>query len=687
MIVRQGDERTDGLTRAFRGIGAPGGWGQGGQGAAPLLTCGRFVGLVELGRGASSVVYEAYEPVAERRVAIKVFAWGIPTEMADREACVLARLEGARCPTLLERGRTRDGRDYLAMTLVPGAISVADWIEARQAGAGLGARVDAWGFVRGAASALASLHERGVVHRDIKPSNLLIDARGGVWVIDLGLAKGVGDASGGTSHGDRLGTVGYTSPEQRSSPSDVTPSADIYALGRVLSLIRPERDAPRWSRLIDRMIEDDPARRPADAPGLCSILEALHRRRARRGRYLLGFVAALATAMAVRVIEGGVAPASRDGDRMLIAIEHALDNAEQDGRLMPGEVGRALTGTLASDPKLGLGLGGIALAMYLERVEAYEEALEVALGVAGEDDPVVSPRARALAGRLRHRLGDLTGARSELEQAVGELGPGWPRASLWLSAVLIDQGDLAGASALIDLAGQDAADARDREDVELSRAYLAEVSGHARGAIGAYERALALRRQRVHPESLGIASLTSRLGTMLAEAGDTARAEALLDESLRIRAAHEQTRPTQAAHAHASLAHALIGWGRADEAVVQFGMAIELYERSLGPEHVFVGKVRSGLARSLVEAGRYDEAEAEARRALSVLAAARGAGHWEYANAQRHLAAALHGLGRSGEACSLLAEAISTLRTADAPRRVREGTLADAAEIGCDVTR
>ena len=36
------------------------------------------------------------------------------------------------------------------------------------------------------------MHARRVIHRDIKPANLFLGRTGEVWVLDLGIAKGIG---------------------------------------------------------------------------------------------------------------------------------------------------------------------------------------------------------------------------------------------------------------------------------------------------------------------------------------------------------------------------------------------------------------------------------------------------------------------------------------------------------------
>ncbi len=88
-----------------------------------------------------------------------------------------------------------------------------------------------------AARGLEHAHEQGVIHRDVKPANLLLDSKGSIRLLDMGLAlvKADDDESLTVANNENvLGTADYLAPEQALNSHKVDHRADIYGLGCTL---------------------------------------------------------------------------------------------------------------------------------------------------------------------------------------------------------------------------------------------------------------------------------------------------------------------------------------------------------------------------------------------------------------------------------------------------------------------
>jgi serine/threonine-protein kinase len=193
---------------------------------------GRYALQGELDHGGMGVVYRAHDAWLERDVALKVIRAGAearPEEVERffREARAAAALDHPNIVRILDIG-TAAGCPYYTMALAPGGSlkrHAGRYAEPRAAAA----------LVERVARAVGAAHARGVVHRDLKPSNILLGENGEPLVADFGLAKLAGAATRMTRTGRVLGTPAYMAPEQAAGRSaDVTPAADVWALGVVL---------------------------------------------------------------------------------------------------------------------------------------------------------------------------------------------------------------------------------------------------------------------------------------------------------------------------------------------------------------------------------------------------------------------------------------------------------------------
>ena len=148
----------------------------------PPHTLGHYAVLGVLGSGGMGVVYEAYDPLLERRVAIKRLHDCRHDRRLLREAQALARLAHPNVINVFEVFHD-EGRLCIVMEKVHGS-TLREWIAAEAPP--LATRLRA---LLQAGEGIAAAHAAGLVHRDIKPDNVMIASDGRVRVMDFGLAQ------------------------------------------------------------------------------------------------------------------------------------------------------------------------------------------------------------------------------------------------------------------------------------------------------------------------------------------------------------------------------------------------------------------------------------------------------------------------------------------------------------------
>jgi len=194
----------------------------------------RYVIERELGAGGMATVYLAQDVRHDRKVALKVLRPELSAILGGErflaEIKTTANLQHPHILSLFDSGEA-DGLVYYVMPYVEGE-SLRDRLNREKQ-----LPVDeAVRIAREVADALEYAHQHGVVHRDIKPENILLHG-GHAMVADFGIALAASRSDGGTrmtETGMSLGTPHYMSPEQSMGEREITPKADIYALGCVL---------------------------------------------------------------------------------------------------------------------------------------------------------------------------------------------------------------------------------------------------------------------------------------------------------------------------------------------------------------------------------------------------------------------------------------------------------------------
>ncbi|TQF01930.1 serine/threonine protein kinase [Kitasatospora acidiphila] len=238
---------------------------------------GRYTVARELGSGGMGEVYLAYTPAGDP-VAVKVIRSDkldpLTRARFEKEALIARTVIGTnRVARFLDADPYAD-RPWLAMEYVAGRTLLAcvdsDGVLPLPLVASLGALL---------AEGLSAVHAAGLLHRDLKPQNVVM-GDDGPMIIDFGLGAFMDASQETLSHsGMIIGTVRCMPPEQAGGHPQVSPAADVYALGTVLLYAAARHypyDGSRWEAIAAQVTNPEIAPDLSGVPSpLVPLLESM----------------------------------------------------------------------------------------------------------------------------------------------------------------------------------------------------------------------------------------------------------------------------------------------------------------------------------------------------------------------------------------------------------------------------
>ena len=232
---------------------------------------GQFVVIREIGRAATSTIYEAKRTGghSEARVRIKMLARGVEFS-GEREA--LARLEHPSIVRLLESGTTSDGRPYLVTDYAEG-IAVNRYCREMPIH-----EPGKLAIFLSICEAVEHVHERKLVLRGLKPAHIVVSPEGRPRLVDCSDAAPIDPESAGKAAPISERAAGYASPEVlRGERASVR--SDVYSLGAILfemvtgqRAVAGQEDQSPLCAIARKALSPDPARRFASVSELAAAV-------------------------------------------------------------------------------------------------------------------------------------------------------------------------------------------------------------------------------------------------------------------------------------------------------------------------------------------------------------------------------------------------------------------------------
>ena len=241
-------------------------------------TIGKYPVTREIGSGATSKVYLARDPFADRDVAIKVFLFDKQAEISQErllhksfvaEASLAGKLNHPHIVDIYDAVVEPD-RSYLVMEYVPGTT-----LETHSDVSTLLPVSKVVEIIFKCIRALEYAWRHGVIHRDIKPGNILLSESGETKVSDFGAS--FQQRMQETTQIAGVGSPAYMSPEQIRM-EQVTHQTDIYSLGVTMYRLLTGRlpfVASTQAALMYAILNTDPPRPATLRPELPGLLDAV----------------------------------------------------------------------------------------------------------------------------------------------------------------------------------------------------------------------------------------------------------------------------------------------------------------------------------------------------------------------------------------------------------------------------